>query len=279
MSARLNKRFAALKAQNRAGLVAYVMACDPDLETSFEILRGLPKAGADVIELGFPFTDPMADGPSVQAAGERALKAGGSLRKALALVERFRAEDQETPIVLMGYANPVFHMGEAAFAAAARKAGVDGAIVVDVPPEEDHDLRAALKGENIALIRFATPTTDDARLVKVLDGASGFLYYVAVAGVTGVKSAPVDTARATIDRLKHASDIPVALGFGVRDPAMARAIAQAADAVVVGSAFVDEIANALADNKPQEAAPRVLAKVKLLGDAIKSARQFEGVSA
>jgi tryptophan synthase alpha chain len=280
MTARIDARFAELKRQNRAGLVAYIMASDPDLETSYEILRGLPAAGADVIELGFPFTDPMADGPSVQRAGERALKAGGSLRKTLALVERFRKEDRTTPIVLMGYANPIFHLGAPSeFADLARKAGVDGLIAIDVPPEEDRALRTALKEAGISLIRFATPTTDDKRLPVVLDGVSGFLYYIGVAGVTGVKSAPIDEARAAVKRLKAATDLPVAFGFGVREPDMAAQLARTADAVVVGSAFVDEVAAAIAAGAPQDSARRVLTKVKLLGEAVRTARELEGATA
>lgn len=279
MSVRLSKRFADLKRANRAGLVAYVMAYDPDLETSYEILRGLPKAGADIIELGFPFSDPMADGPSVQRAGERALKAGGSLRGALKLVERFRKVDADTPIILMGYTNCVEAMTHAGFAAEARKAGADGAIVIDTPPEEDRPLREALAQNDLSLIRMATPTTDEKRLKTVLDGAAGFLYYVSVAGVTGTKSAPVDAARTAIRKLKAATSVPVALGFGVREPDMARAIAEAADAVVVGSAFVDEITTALKEGVPHEAPARVFKKVAQLSAAIKSAREFEGASA
>ncbi len=277
MSARLDHRFASLKREGRAGLVAYVMACDPDLETSFEILRGLPSAGADIIELGFPFTDPMADGPSVQRAGERALKAGGSLRKALALVERFRKQDQATPIVLMGYTNCVHAMTIDGFAQEAARVGADGAIIVDTPPEEDAPLRAAMTKAGLSLIRMATPTTDAKRLATILDGASGFLYYVSVAGVTGVKATPVDAARISIAAIKAATSLPVALGFGVRDPSMARDVARFADAVVVGSAFVDEIGAALKDGKPREAAERVFRKVKQLSDAVRSARELEGV--
>src|SRR5688572_8954590 len=214
------------------------MTHDPDIDTAFEILRGLPAAGADVIELGFAFSDPMADGVSIQKAAVRALKAGGTLRKTLDLVARFRKEDQTTPVVLMGYANPVEQFGHDKFASEASKAGVDGAIVVDLPPEEDNDLRAALAPHDISLIRLATPTTDDRRLPRVLDGVSGFLYYVSVAGVTGANAATSQDVNTAVKRLKRATDLPVAVGFGVREPAAARAIAQAADAVVVGSAFV-----------------------------------------
>lgn len=277
MSTRLSQRFTELRRANRAGLVAYVMAYDPDLETSYEILRGLPAAGADVIELGFPFTDPMADGPSVQRAGERALKAGGTLRGALKLVERFRKDDAATPIVLMGYTNCLHAMGFEAFAAEAARVGVDGAIIVDSPPEEDQPLRSAFAKNGLSVIRMATPTTDKARLTTVLDGASGFLYYVSVAGVTGVKATPVAAARAAIADVKRTTELPVALGFGVREPAVARDVARFADAVVVGSAFVDEIKNALAENKKNEAAKRVLSRVKELSDAVRTARELEGV--
>jgi tryptophan synthase alpha chain len=272
VSARLNKRFADLKRENRAGLIAYVMASDPDLETSFEILRGLPAAGADVIELGFPFSDPMADGPSIQKAAQRALHAGGSLRSTLDLAARFRKEDQTTPLILMGYANPIEQMTYPRFAEAASKAGVDGAIVVDLPPEEDAPLRGTLAEKDIAIIRLATPTTDEKRLPKVLDGVSGFLYYVSVAGVTGANAATSENVRNAVARLKRSTNLPIAVGFGVREANAARAIAQTADAVVVGSAFVDEIAA----GAPQDAAKRVLRKVKQLSEAVRTAREREG---
>jgi tryptophan synthase alpha chain len=276
LSARLNTRFAALKREGRAGLVAYVMANDPDLDTSFEILRGLPAAGADVIELGFAFTDPMADGFSIQRAAERALKAGSTLRKTLDLVARFRKHDKDTPIVLMGYANPIEQFGHASFADAASKAGVDGIIVVDIPPEEDAELRGALDAKQMSLIRLATPTTDDKRLPVVVNGVSGFLYYVSVAGVTGANAATNEHVRAAVARLKKATTLPIAVGFGVREPQAARAIAQVADAVVVGSAFVDEVTSAVNDGKPGEAPARVLRKVKSLSEAVRAARELEG---
>lgn len=277
MTARLDKRFTNLKQRNRAALVAYIMASDPDHDTCFDILRQLPAAGADVIELGFPFSDPMADGPSIQKAAQRSLKAGGSLRKTLELVTRFRAHDKDTPIILMGYANPVEQMGHTAFAEEAHKAGVDGAIIVDLPPEEDAPLRAALSPHDLSLIRLATPTTNDERLKTVLEGVSGFVYYVAVAGVTGAKSATTDDVRAAVARIKRATSLPVAVGFGVREPETARAIALTADAVVVGSAFVDEIAPQANDGGgKQEAVDRVLQKVKLLSDAMRTAREVEG---
>jgi tryptophan synthase alpha chain len=268
MNARIAERFASIKRDGRSAFVAYVMASDPDDATCLEILRGLPAAGADVIELGFPFSDPMADGPSVQKAGQRALKAGGSLKNTLALAARFREYDKDTPLVLMGYANPIEQMGYAAFAQAMRDAGADGAIVVDLPPEEDAPLRAAFASHELAVIRLATPTTDDNRLTRVLEGASGFLYYVSVAGVTGAQAAAADAVRAAVERLKRATDLPIAVGFGVREPEAARAIAETADAVVVGSAIVDEIAA----GPPEEAVERVLRKVRLLSEAVRSAR-------
>lgn len=265
---RVSTRFASLKREGRAGLVAYIMASDPDHETCFEILRGLPAAGADVIELGFPFSDPMADGVSIQLAAQRALKAGGSLRKTLELARRFRAEDQTTPLILMGYANPVEQMSYEVFSREMKNAGADGAIIVDLPPEEDAPLRAAFAPNDLSIIRLATPTTDDNRLTKVLEGASGFLYYVSVAGVTGTNAATSEAVQSAVARLKRATELPIAVGFGVRTPEAARAIAQDADAVVVGSAFVDEIAA----GGSEQAVERVLRKVKQLSEAVRTAR-------
>jgi tryptophan synthase alpha chain len=275
LSIRLASRFAALKREGRAGLVAYVMASDPDHETCFEILRGLPGAGADVVELGFPFSDPMADGPSIQKAGLRALKAGGSLKQTLELARRFRETNADTPLILMGYANPIETMGYDAFASAMHASGADGAIVVDLPPEEDTPLRAAFDANGLSIIRLATPTTDDNRLTKVLAGASGFLYYVSVAGVTGANAATSADVRAAIERLKRATDLPIAVGFGVREPEAARAIALTADAVVIGSAFVDEIAA----GPTHQAVDRVLRNVAQLSEAVRSARELEGTPA
>jgi len=272
LSARLTARFAQLARENRAGLVAYVMASDPDHETCFEILKALPAAGVDVIELGFPFSDPMADGPAIQKAAQRALKAGGSLRKTLELASRFRAHDAHTPLILMGYANPIEQLGARDFGERAATAGVDGAIIVDLPPEEDQDTRAALGAHNLSLIRLATPTTDDARLPKVLDGVSGFLYYVAVAGVTGAKSAHTEDVQAALARIRRATDLPIAVGFGVRTPEQARAIARFADAVVVGSAFVDEIES----SAPHDAPGRIAIRARALSAAIRAAREPEG---
>ncbi len=272
MSGRIARRFAQLQGQGRAGLIVYVMASDPDPETSFEILRRLAGAGADLIELGFPFSDPMADGLSIQRAGERALKAGGSLRATLALAARFRAEDQTTPLILMGYCNPVEQMGYAAFAQGLAAAGADGAILVDLPPEEDGELRGHFAHEGLALIRLATPTTDAARLGRVLDGAGGFLYYVSVTGVTGTRAIGIGAARAAVARLKAASDLPVAVGFGVRTPEAAAAIAEAADAVVVGSALVDVIGACVEDGALQAAPGKVAASVEKLAEAVRGAR-------
>jgi tryptophan synthase alpha chain len=264
---RLADRFAQLKREGRAGLIVYVMASDPDTETAFEILRGLPAAGADVIELGFPFTDPMADGPAIQKAALRALATGGSLRQTLDLVRRFRAEDTQTPLILMGYANPVEQMGHKTFADAALAAGVDGAIIVDLPPEEDSELRTEFQRTDLSLIRLATPTTDANRLPRVLEGSSGFLYYVSVTGVTGGKAVGPEAVRAAVARLRAATELPIAVGFGVRDAASASAIARVADAVVIGSAFVEEIATGAAG-----AAARVHAKVAALAAAVRGAR-------
>lgn len=274
---RLAATFAALKAKNRAGLIAYVMANDPDFETSLDILKALPAAGADVIELGFPFTDPMADGPAIQAAAERSLKAGGSLRSALKLAKAFRQSNATTPLILMGYANPIASMGEAQFAKEAKAADADGAIVVDIPPEEDADLRKALAANELSLIRLATPTTDAHRLPAVLAGVSGFVYYVSITGVTGAAAPVADQAQAAVARLKRATDLPIAVGFGVRTEETAAAIAAVADAVVVGSAFVDEIAAHAGDPGAVKAA--VVAKVQALARAVHAARASQESSA
>jgi tryptophan synthase alpha chain len=242
---RIDARFAALKAEGRAAFVAYVMAGDPDPDAAFEILKGLPAAGADIIELGFPFSDPMAEGPPIQRAAQRALKAGMTLNGTLALVRRFRNHDQTTPIILMGYLNPILSAGFEAFAHDAAKSGVDGVIVVDCPPEEADPLADALDAAGVALIRLATPTTDDARLPTVVRRTSGFVYYVSVAGVTGVKEADAAAVAPAVERVRKASGLPVAVGFGIRTPERAAAVARVADAVVVGSALVDAVAAGL----------------------------------
>ncbi len=263
---RLQSCFARLKAQGRAAFVAYVMAGDPDPETAFEILAGLPAAGADIIELGFPFSDPMAEGPPIQRAAQRALKQGMTLTRTLDLVRRFRQTDQTTPIVLMGYLNPLLSRGYARFSGEAAKAGVDGLIVVDCPPEEADPLADPLEAAGVSLIRLATPTTDAVRLPTVLRRTSGFVYYVSVAGVTGVKEADADAIGPAVARVRAASGLPIAVGFGIKTPERAAAVARIADAVVVGSALVDEIAAALQAGEP--AAPRVLARARALAEAV-----------
>jgi tryptophan synthase alpha chain len=241
MSTRIDRRFAALKDEGRAALVTFTMAGDPDYDTSLAVAKALPQAGADVIELGMPFTDPMADGPAIQAAGVRALAAGQTMKKTLALVRAFRAGDDATPIVLMGYYNPIYIYGVDRFLADAKAAGVDGLIVVDLPPEEDEELCLPALRAGLNFIRLATPTTDDKRLPAVLANTSGFVYYVSVAGITG--SAAPDPKRVTeaVARIKRHTALPVAVGFGVRTAQAAAAIARGADGVVVGSALVDAL--------------------------------------
>jgi tryptophan synthase alpha chain len=267
---RIAARFAALKAEDRAGLITYVMAGDPDVETAFEILKGLPAAGADLIELGFPFSDPMAEGPPIQRAALRALKIGMTLRGTLDLVRRFRIEDKDTPIILMGYTNPVLSYGFGPFAQDAAAAGVDGLIIVDSPPEESDELSEALDIAGISLIRLTAPTTDDARLAIVVRRTSGFVYYVSVAGVTGVKEADAASVAPAVVRVRAASNLPVAVGFGIKTPERAAEVARIADAVVVGSALVDEIAAAAVTSAP--AAAKVLASVSALAKAVRTAR-------
>ena len=269
-TARLDARFAALKSKNQAAFVAYVMAGDPDAETALEILQGLPAAGADIIELGFPFSDPMAEGPPIQRAALRGLKAGMTLRGTLDLVRRFRAGDDATPIVLMGYLNPLMTYGFDAFATDAADAGVDGLIVVDCPPEESGPLADLLDTAQVSLIRLATPTSDDKRLPVVVARTSGFVYYVSVAGVTGVKEADADAVAPAVARVRAASGLPVAVGFGIKTPERAAAVARIADGVVVGSVLVDLIASAIELN--QLVAPKVLESAASLAKAVHSAR-------
>jgi tryptophan synthase alpha chain len=269
---RIQARFAELARQGRAGFIAYIMAGDPDLETALSILEGLPAAGADIIELGIPFSDPMADGPPIQRAALRALAAGVTLDDVLELARRFRLSDGVTPIVLMGYLNPIVSQGYADFARKAAAAGVDGLIAVDCPPEEADPLADALDSQGIDLIRLATPTTDDARLAIVARRTRGFVYYVSVAGVTGAKSAiPAEVAPA-VARVRAASGLPVAVGFGIRTPVQAAAIARVADAAVVGSALVDAISEAIAESS--DPAARALAAAALLSEAVRSAREL-----
>ena len=251
MTTRIDRRFAALRQEGRAALVTFTMAGDPDYDTSLAIAKALPKAGADLIELGMPFTDPMADGPAIQAAGVRALAAGARMTRTLALVRAFRADDDATPIVLMGYFNPIYIYGVDKFLADAKAAGVDGLIVVDLPPEEDEELCVPALRAGLNFIRLATPTTDDKRLPAVLANTSGFVYYVSVAGITG--GAAPDPTRVTeaVARIKRHTRLPVAVGFGVRTAQAAAAIARGADGVVVGSALVDAVKASLdAGGKP-----------------------------
>ena len=271
---RIAARFAKLKQEGRAGLVTFITAGDPNLETSARILAGLPKAGADLIELGMPFSDPMADGPTIQAAGYRALNAGTTLRKVLAMAAAFRAGDAETPLILMGYFNPVYSYGVEHFAADAVAAGVDGVIIVDLPPEVDAELREPAVAAGLEVIRLATPTTDSVRLPRVLEGAGGFLYYVAVTGVTGTKSAGIGDIAAAVARLKGSTRLPVAVGFGIRDPESAAAVARHADASVVGTAIVDRIAKGLDGNgRPSPALiDEVLGFVGSLATGVRGAR-------
>jgi tryptophan synthase alpha chain len=268
--ARIDARFAALKAEGRAAFVAYVMAGDPDYATSLEILRGLPGAGADLIEVGFPFSDPMAEGPPIQRAALRALENGMTLSRTLQMIAEFRQGDQVTPIILMGYANPLINRGFETFARDAAAAGVDGLIVVDIPPEEADPLADALDANQLSLLLLSTPTSDDARLKVILRRTSGFAYYVAVAGVTGVKEAVAATVAPHVERVRAAGGLPVAVGFGIRTPERAAEIARIADGVVVGSALVDEIAASLAMNETVTA--RVLSKVESLAKAVRLAR-------
>jgi len=267
---RIGARFGQLARQNRAGFIAYVMAGDPDTETSLAILKGLPAAGADLIELGMPFSDPMADGPSIQRAALRALDSGMTLEGVFDLARRFRLSDAFTPIVLMGYLNPIVSLGYERFAAKAAAAGVDGLIAVDCPPEEADPLADALDAHGIDLVRLATPTTDDARLAIVARRTRGFVYYVSVAGVTGAKSAVAADVAPAVARVRAASGLPVAVGFGIRSSAQAEAIARVADAAVVGSALVDAIAQARAEGSDPAAA--ALAAVGSLARAVRDAR-------
>ena len=246
---RISRKFAALKAEGRAGFVAFVTAGDPDLETSRAILKGLPAAGADIIELGMPFTDPMADGPAVQLSSQRALNAGHTMADTLAMVREFREQDQDTPIVLMGYYNPIYFMGVDTFLRDARDAGVDGLIVVDLPPEEDQELCLPANDAGLNFIRLATPTTDDARLPAVLKNTSGFVYYVTITGITGTATAQAADVKSNIDRIKSHTDLPLAAGFGIKDKADVERFAAVADAVVVGYAIVDAVRTSLDDQE------------------------------
>jgi tryptophan synthase alpha chain len=275
MTTRIDRRFAALKQEGRAALVTFTMAGDPDYDTSLAIAKALPKAGADVIELGMPFTDPMADGPAIQAAGVRALKGGQRMTKTLALVREFRKNDDATPIVLMGYYNPIYIYGVDRFLVDAKAAGVDGLIVVDLPPEEDEELCLPTLKAGLNFIRLATPTTDVKRLPAVLSNTSGFVYYVSITGITGAAAPDAGKVSAAVARIKRHTKLPVAVGFGVRTAAQARAIAENADGVVVGSALVDALRASLdKDGKAgPEAVKSVTSLVSALADGVRSARR------
>jgi tryptophan synthase alpha chain len=249
MTSRIDARFQALRAARRAGLVAFVMAGDPDPATSLAIVKALPAAGADVIELGMPFTDPMADGPAIQAAGLRALRAGQTLRKTLALAREFRDAEAETPVVLMGYYNPIYVYGVERFLVDAKAAGIDGLIVVDLPPEEDEELCVPTLRAGLNFVRLATPTTDDKRLPAVLANTSGFVYYVSITGVTGAAAPEAAGVGAAVARIKRHTHLPVAVGFGVRDAASAAGIAAHADGVVVGTVLVEAVRGSLVEGR------------------------------
>lgn len=238
---RIDKKFAALKTEGRKAFVAYVMAGDPDVETSLQVVKGLPGAGVDIIELGLPFTDPMADGPTIQRAGQRALDGGMTVDATLDMVRAFRSEDDTTPIVLMGYYNPIYSRGVDRFLAEAKEAGIDGLIIVDLPPEEDAELCIPAQAAGLNFIRLATPTTDDNRLPRVLQNTSGFVYYVSITGITGAAEAEATDVGPEVARIKSKTDLPVIVGFGINTPERARSIAQVADGAVVGSAIVSKI--------------------------------------
>lgn len=269
-ASRLKNRFAALKAENRPALVSYLTAGDPDADTSHRLLKGLPEAGVDIIELGMPFSDPMADGPAIQKAALRALENGQTQAKTLEMVRRFREDDSTTPIVLMGYYNPIYCYGVERFLADAARAGVDGLIVVDLPPEHDNELCEPAAQHGIDFIRLATPTTDAKRLPKVLANASGFIYYVSVAGVTGVSAPTPEKLKGAVAELREHTELPIAVGFGIRSPEQAATIGRFSDAVVVGSALVDCIEQA---HTGDEAVERVHGLVRELAESVRSCRE------
>ena len=270
---RISSRFAELAKEGRAAFVPFITAGDPDGDTTLALLQELPGAGADLIELGVPFSDPMADGPAVQASSQRALKAGMTLAKVLDIVKRFRKSDSKTPIVLMGYYNPIHAYGTARFAKDAAAAGVDGLITVDLPPEEDDVLRAPASAQGLDIVRLATPTSTDARLKTIVNGASGFIYYVSITGVTGTKDFAEQDVRAAVQRVKAGSGLPTAVGFGIKTPEQARAIASFADAAVVGSAIVTKIAEcSAAGQKREDLVKDVLKFCCALADSVHAAR-------
>ena len=275
MTTRIDTRFAELKKEGRAAFVTFVMCGDPDLDTSLSIIKALPKAGADIIEIGMPFTDPMADGPAIQAAGLRALKAGTTLKKTLGVVRDFRKDDNATPVVLMGYYNPIYIYGVDKFLVDAKAAGVDGLIVVDLPPEEDTELCLPALKAGLNFIRLATPTTDDKRLPAVLANTSGFVYYVSITGITGSASADTTQVKDAVARIKRHTQLPVCVGFGIRTPEAARGIAQAANGAVVGSALID-VMRATLDSEGRATAktvPAVADFVASLAQGVRGAKQ------
>jgi tryptophan synthase alpha chain len=273
LTTRIDRRFAALKNEGRAALVTFLMSGDPDYETSLAIIKALPAAGADVIELGMPFTDPMADGPAIQAAGLRALKSGQTLKKTLSLVSGFRTNDDATPIVLMGYYNPIYIYGVERFLVDAKAAGVDGLIIVDLPPEEDEELCLPALRSGLNFIRLATPTTNDKRLPAVLANTSGFVYYVSITGITGSASPDAGKVTAAVARIKRHTTLPVCVGFGVKDAASAGALAREADGVVVGSALVEALRATLMDGKASpHSVKAVTALVGELAAGVRGAR-------
>jgi tryptophan synthase alpha chain len=274
MKSRIDRRFAALKEQGRKAFVAFITAGDPDYDTSREILLGLPAAGADVIELGMPFSDPMADGPAIQASSLRALKAGHTMARTLDLVRTFRQRDRDTPIVLMGYYNPIYIYPRERFLDDAVAAGVDGLIIVDVPPEADAELCLPAVERGLNFIRLATPTTDAARLPAVLANTSGFLYYVSITGITGAAAPEVNAVHSDVARIRMATELPIAVGFGIRTPEQVRAIAVGADGVVVGSALVETIRNSLGQKGEStgNSAPAVLHLVKRLSEPLRAGK-------
>lgn len=278
MTTRIDRRFAALAREGRAGLVTFVIGGDPDAKTSLDILRALPRAGADVIEIGMPFTDPMADGPSIQAAGLRALKAGMTLKKVLDLVRAFREHDDATPLILMGYYNPIYVYGVEHFLADAKMAGVDGLIIVDLPPEEDAELCLPTLAAGLSFIRLATPTTDDRRLPAVLANTSGFVYYVSITGITGAATPDLSRVGAAVARIKQHTSLPVAVGFGVKNAATAEAIAKQADGVVVGTALVDALNRSL-DKDNRATAGTVTAVANLVAEIAGGVRAAQRVAA
>ena len=278
MTTRIERRFAAVAKQGRAALVTFTMAGDPDADTSLTVLKALPKAGADVLEIGVPFTDPMADGPAIQASGLRALKSGQTLKKTLAMVRDFRNTDDDTPIVLMGYYNPIYVYGVDRFLADATSAGVDGLIVVDLPPEEDIELCLPALKAGVNFIRLATPTTDDKRLPAVLANTSGFVYYVSITGITGAAAPDAARVGAAVARIKRHCKLPVAVGFGVKTAAQASAIAQHADGVVVGSALVDAL-RATLDANNKATAGSVKAVTDLVAELAAGVRAAKRVAA